>query len=48
MTRVKFLAGAMMEFFSLYRCIQTGSAAHPASYHMGTRGSFPWGEAVWV
>jgi hypothetical protein len=26
-------------------CIQTGSGAHPASYSMGTGGSFPGGKA---
>jgi hypothetical protein len=26
--------------FPLHHCIQTGSGAHPASYPMGTRGSF--------
>jgi hypothetical protein len=28
--------------FSLLHVIQTGSEAHPASYQMGTGGSFPW------
>jgi len=27
--------------FSLHRRVQTGSGAHPASYLVGTRGSFP-------
>jgi hypothetical protein len=27
--------------FSLHHRVQTGSGAHPASYPMGTRGSFP-------
>jgi hypothetical protein len=27
-------------------CVQNGSGAHPASYPMGTRGSFPGGKAV--
>jgi hypothetical protein len=27
--------------FSLHHCVQTGSGAHPASYPLGTRGSFP-------
>jgi hypothetical protein len=27
--------------FSLHHRVQTGSEAHPASYSMGTRGSFP-------
>jgi hypothetical protein len=33
------------EDFSSSPCIQTGSGAHPASYPMGTRGSFPGGKA---
>jgi hypothetical protein len=33
------------EDFSSNLCIQTGSGAHPASYTMGTRGSFPEGKA---
>jgi len=41
MTRVQFLEGAMMGLFSLCHCIWTGSAAHPAFYPVGTRGSFP-------
>jgi hypothetical protein len=36
---VRFPAGA--ENFSLHHCAQNGSVAHPASYPMGTRGSFP-------
>jgi hypothetical protein len=31
--------------FSSSLCIQTGSGAHPASYPMGTGGSFPGGKA---
>jgi hypothetical protein len=31
--------------FSSSLCVQTGSEAHPASYPMGTRGSFPGGKA---
>jgi hypothetical protein len=31
--------------FVLYSCVQTGSGAHPASYPMGTGGSFPGGKA---
>jgi hypothetical protein len=31
--------------FSSSRCVQTGSGAHPASYPMGTGGSFPGGKA---
>jgi hypothetical protein len=43
-SRVWFLAGAGN--FSLHHCIQNGSGAHPASYPMGTRGSFPGGKAA--
>jgi hypothetical protein len=32
--------------FSLLHVVQTGSAAHPALYPMGTRGSFPGGKAA--
>jgi hypothetical protein len=43
--RVRFPAGAGN--FSLHhRCVQNGSGAHPPSYPMGTRGSFPGGKAV--
>jgi hypothetical protein len=31
--------------FSSSICVQTGSGAHPASYTMGTGGSFPGGKA---
>jgi hypothetical protein len=31
--------------FSLHHHIQNGSGAHPASYPMGTRGSFPGGKS---
>jgi hypothetical protein len=31
--------------FSSSPCVQTGSGAHPASYLMGTGGSFPGGKA---
>jgi hypothetical protein len=37
--RVRFPAGAGN--FSLHHRVQNGSGAHPASYPMGTRGSFP-------
>jgi hypothetical protein len=40
--RVPVVAGN----FSLYHRVQTGSGAHPASYPMGTRGSFPGGNAA--
>jgi hypothetical protein len=42
-SRVRFLAGAGN--FSLHHHIQNGSGAHPASYPMGARGSFPGGKA---
>jgi hypothetical protein len=32
--------------FSLHHRIQNGSEAHPASYPMGTGGSFPGGKAA--
>jgi hypothetical protein len=34
--------------FSLHHRIQNGSVAHPASYPMGKRGSFPGGKAAEV
>jgi hypothetical protein len=33
------------EDFSSKLCVQTGSGSHPASYTMGTGGSFPGGKA---
>jgi hypothetical protein len=30
----------------IMQCVQTGSGAHPASYPMGNRGSFPGGKAA--
>jgi len=36
-TGVRFQVG--LQIFHLYHCIQTGSAAHLASYPMGTGGS---------
>jgi hypothetical protein len=44
--------GSMVRFptgagnFSLHHRVQNGSGAHPASYLMGTRGSFPGGKAA--
>jgi hypothetical protein len=38
-SRFRFPAGAGN--FSLHHRVQNGSGAHPASYPMGTRGSFP-------
>jgi hypothetical protein len=43
-SRVRFPAGAGN--FSLHHCVQIGSGAHPASYPMGTRGSFRGGKAA--
>jgi hypothetical protein len=43
-SRVRFPAGA--ENCSLHHRVQNGSGAHPASYPMGTRGSFPGGKAA--
>jgi hypothetical protein len=42
--RVQFLTGAGN--FSLHHCIQNSSRAHPASYPLGIKGSFPGGEAA--
>jgi hypothetical protein len=43
-SKVRFPAGAGN--FSLHHCVQNGSGAHPASYPMGTRSSFPGGKAA--
>jgi hypothetical protein len=43
-SRVRLPAGAGN--FSLHHRVQNGSGAHPASYSMGTRGSFPGGKAA--
>jgi hypothetical protein len=43
-SRVRFPAGAGN--FSLHHGVQNGSGAHPASYPMGTRGSFPGDEVA--
>jgi hypothetical protein len=43
-SRVRFSAGAGN--FSHHHRVQNGSGAHPASYPMGTRGSFPGGKAA--
>jgi hypothetical protein len=32
--------------FSLHHLVQNGSGAHPASYPMGSRGSFPGDKAA--
>jgi hypothetical protein len=43
-SRVRLPAGAGN--FSLHHRVQNGSGAYPASYPMGTRGSFLGGKAV--
>jgi hypothetical protein len=43
-SRVRFPAEAGN--FSLHHSVQNGSGAHPASYPMGIRGSFPGGKAT--
>jgi hypothetical protein len=43
-SRVRFPAGTGN--FSLHNRVQNGSGAHPASYSMGTRGSFPESKAA--
>jgi hypothetical protein len=43
-SRVRFPVGARN--FSLHHRVQNGSGAYPASYPMGTRGSFPEGKAA--
>jgi hypothetical protein len=43
-SRVRFPVGAGN--FSLHHRVQTGSGAHPASYPMGTGGSFTRGKAA--
>jgi hypothetical protein len=43
-SRVRFPAGARN--FSLHHHVQNGSGVHPASYPMGTRGSFPGDKAA--
>jgi hypothetical protein len=45
-SRVRFTAGARN--FSVHHRVQNGSGAHPASYPMGTGGSFPGGKAAGV
>jgi hypothetical protein len=44
MLGVRILAG--VGNFALRQCVQTGTGAHPASYPMGTGGSFPGGKAA--
>jgi hypothetical protein len=42
--KFRFPAGAGN--FSIHHRVQNGSGAHPASYPMGTGGSFPGGKAA--
>jgi hypothetical protein len=43
-SRIRFLVGARN--FSLHHHVQNGSGVHPASYLIGTRGSFPGSKAA--
>jgi hypothetical protein len=43
-SRVRFPTGAGN--FSLHHRVQYGSGSHPASYPMGTRGSFSGGKSA--
>jgi hypothetical protein len=43
-SRFRFQAGAGN--FSLHHCVKNGSEAHPSSYPMDTRGSFPGGKVA--
>jgi hypothetical protein len=43
-SRVRFPEGTGN--FSFHHRVQNGSGAHPASYQIGTRSSFPGGKAV--
>jgi hypothetical protein len=43
-SRVRFPAEAGN--FAIHHHVQNGSGAHPASYPLGTRGSFPGGKAA--
>jgi hypothetical protein len=43
-SRVRFPAEAGN--FSFHHSVQNGSGTHPASYQMGTSGSFPGGKAA--
>jgi hypothetical protein len=45
-SRVRFPAGAGN--LSLHHRVQTGFGAHPTTYPMGTRGSFPGGKEAGV
>jgi hypothetical protein len=42
--KMKILVLVFVQY--IYNRVQNGSGAHPASYPMGTRGSFPRGKAV--
>jgi hypothetical protein len=43
-SEVRFMAGAGN--FTLHHRVQIGAGGHPASYPMGTKGSFPRGKAA--
>jgi hypothetical protein len=43
-SRVRFLSGAAKS--SLHQRVQNGSGVHPASYPVGTTGSFPGGKTA--
>jgi hypothetical protein len=45
-SRVQFPVGTGN--FSVHHHVHSGSGAHPASYPVGTRGSFPGGEVAGV
>jgi hypothetical protein len=45
-SRVRFPVEALN--VSLHHRLRNGSEAHPASYPMGTRGSFPGGKAAGI
>jgi hypothetical protein len=45
-SRVRFPGGGRAGNFSVHHRVQNGSGAQPASYPMGTRGSFPEGKAA--
>jgi hypothetical protein len=45
-SRVRLTGGGGSGNFSLHHRVHKGSGAHPASYPMGTEGSFPGGKAT--
>jgi len=48
--KLKYISGVRVPLgagnFSLHHSVCTGSGAHPASYPMGTRGSFSGGKVA--